>query len=122
MILALVCRRTPAAVPGDVLSLIDVSPVALGWPSVVMRGSRVVVQPALFGCGFAQANTFRRFFLEVLRHRGRAALAADAAHPQCASYRALPQHDGVTDFHFASRLGFLVVDVNAPLVDLFNSQ
>src|SRR5206468_11067230 len=99
----LIRRRAPAAVPG----LVQIAAVALGRAAMLQAAGRVAGEPALFGGLRPQRQTFCGFFIQLLRHRRRAALAADAAHHQRARHRALPQAHGVADLDFSGWLGLL---------------
>ena len=56
---------------------------------------RIGCHPALLHGFCLEAQAFRGFFVELLRHGCRAALLADAEHHQGTGIRALPQCDGV---------------------------
>ena len=90
----LVGRCAPAAVPGFALGLVDIAPVALGGAAVVMTAGGVIVQSPLLGRRFTQAHAGLGFFVKLLCHRRRAALA----HPH-GTARVSLVHNGIIENH-----------------------
>ena len=93
----------PAAAP--VAGTVDVAAVAFGGAAVLQGGGGLGRQAALFGGFFARADALGGFFVELLRHRGRAAHVAHSAHHHRARHLALAQGHGVAHTHFARGFG-----------------
>ena len=89
----------------------------LGQAEGRLSGQLVLLAPALL-----LGQTFRGFGIKLLRHRGGAALLADAQHHQLSRRARLAQADAISGLHLARGFGHLIIDPYPIALNLFSGQ